>query len=62
MWSRFKNRGLFTISDLRARPSAEIGVVDVKNCGQFTISAVRARPSAEIRVVNVKKQGVFYDF
>ena len=34
---------LFTISDLRARLSAGIGVVDVKKLRLFTISEVRAR-------------------
>ena len=47
-WSRFKDCGLFTISACRARPSAEIRVVEVQNCGLFTISAAHARPSAQI--------------
>ena len=43
------NRGLFTILNMRARPSAEIRVVEVQKLRFFTISASRARPSAEIR-------------
>ena len=38
----------FTISAGRARPSAEIRVVEVQKLRLFTICAVRARPSAEI--------------
>ena len=34
-WSRFKNWGLFTISAVRARPSAEIRVVEVQNLRTF---------------------------
>ena len=34
-WSRFKNWGLFTISNMRARPSAEIRVVEVKKLRAF---------------------------
>ena len=34
-WSRFKNCGLFTISAVRARPSAEIRVVEVQKLGAF---------------------------
>ena len=57
-WSRFKNWGLFTISAVRARPSAEIRVVELQKLRTF---AVRARPSAEIRVVEVQKLRTFYD-
>ena len=53
---------LFTISAVRARPSAEIRVVEVQRLRIFTISAVRARPSAEIRVVEVQKLRTFSDF
>ena len=34
-WSRFKNWGLFTISAVRARPSAEIRVVEVQKLWTF---------------------------
>ena len=61
-WSRFKNWGLFTTSAGRARPSAEIRVVEAQKLGTFTISAGRARPSAEIVRVEVQKLGAFYDF
>ena len=53
-WSRFKNCGLFTISAVRARPSAEIRVVEVQKlrtfydfCGaRATLCGDRARRSA----------------
>ena len=61
-WSRFKNCGLFTIFSMRARPSAEIRVVEVQKLWTFTIFSMRARPSAEIRVVEVQKLRTFYDF
>ena len=35
VWSMCKNWGLFTISAVRARPSAEIRVVDVQKLGTF---------------------------
>ena len=35
LWSRSKNCGLFTISDLCERPSAEIRVVEVKKLRTF---------------------------
>ena len=58
--ARFKNCGLFS---MRARPSAEIRVVEVQKLRTFfAISAGRARPSAEIRVVEVQKLRTFYDF
>ena len=48
---------------MRARPSAEIRVVEVQKLRTFfTIFSMRARPSAEIRVVEVQKLGTFYDF
>ena len=61
-WSRFKNWGLFTIFSMRARPSAEIRVVEVQKLRTFSIFSMRARPSAEIRVVEVQKLRIFYDF
>ena len=61
-WSMLRNCGLFTISASRARPSAEIRVVETKKLRLFMISAARARPSAEIRVVAVQKLRTFYDF
>ena len=53
-WSRFKNCGLFTIFSMRARPSAEIRVVEVQKLGTFydfckpraTLCGDRARRSA----------------
>ena len=53
-WSRFKNCGLFTIFSMRARPSAEIRVVEVQKRGTFydfcgaraTLCGDRARQSA----------------
>ena len=50
---RGSKTALLTISASRARPSAEIRVVEVQK-GLFSISASRARPSAEIRVVEVQ--------
>ena len=60
-WSRFKNWRLFTISAVRARPSAEIRVVEVQFKTFYDFS-MRARPSAEIRVVEVQKLRTFCDF
>ena len=57
-----KNCELFMISEVPARPSAGIRVVDVQKLQLFTISEVRARPSAGIGVVDVQKLGTFYDF
>ena len=53
-WSRSKNCGLFTIFSMRARPSAEIRVVEVQKLGTFydfcaaraTLCGDRARRSA----------------
>ena len=45
--------------NLLARPSARIGVVEVRF---FAISAVLAQPSAGIGVVEVQKLEVFCDF
>ena len=53
-WSRFKNWGLFTISASRARPSAEIRVVEVQKLRTFydfckpraTLCGDRARRSS----------------
>ena len=53
-WSRFKNCGLFTIFSMRARPSAEIRVVEVQKLRTFydfckpraTLCGDRARRSA----------------
>ena len=62
-WSRCKNPWFFAISDMLARPSAGIGVVEVqKPMVFFAISAVLARPSAGIGVVEVQKPMVFCDF
>ena len=58
-----KTHGFFPISNLLARPSAKIGVVEVqKPMVFFAISAVLARPSAGIGVVEVQKPMVFCDF
>ena len=46
-WSRFKNSGLFTISAVRARPSAEI-VSKRSRCGAVRICLSLGEPSAEI--------------
>ena len=52
---------VLTISEVRARPSAGIGVVDVQKRRIFTISEVRARLSARIGVVDVQSE-VFLRF
>ena len=53
----------FAISNLLARPSAGIGVVEVqKPMVFFAISILLARPSAGIGVVEVQKPMVFCDF
>ena len=57
-WSSFKNWGLFTISAVRARPSAEIRVVEAQKlttfydfCGpRATVCGDRARRSAPVRI------------
>ena len=60
MWSRATNWGLFTTSDLRERPSAEIRVVEVEKLRTFyDLCGARARPSA---VVEVKKLRTFFVF
>ena len=66
-WSRCKNPWFFAISNLLARPSAGIGVVEVqKPMVFFAISAVLAqpsnllaRPSAGIRLAEVQNHMVF---
>ena len=51
----------FSIFSMRARPSAEIRVVEVKTLWTFfDFFGMRARPSAEIRVVEVKKLRTFF--
>ena len=60
-WSRCKTRGFFAFFDMPARPSAEIGVVEVQNSFLFFLTSfdIPARPSAEIGVVEVQKLEVF---
>ena len=54
---------LWTFYDFsRARPSAEIRVVEVNKLRLLTIFSMRALPSEEIRVVEVQKLGTSYDF
>ena len=60
MRSGSKNWGLFTISDLRERPSAEIRVVEVKKLRTFYDFCGAHATSAEIRVVEVKKLRAFF--
>ena len=62
VWSRLKNRGLFTISDVRARDSAEIGVFDVNKTGDFfTILDLRARLCGDRRGRCEQNWGLLYD-
>ena len=61
-WSRFKNWRSFAIFSMRARPSAEIRVVEVQKLWTFYDFSMRTRPSAEIRVVEVQKLWTFLRF
>ena len=59
-WSRCQNLRFWRFFAVPARPSAEIGVVEVQH--SFFFWSVSAQPSAEIGVVEVQKLEVFCVF